>query len=66
MAADPSLAKKPENIIAKILDGKIAKFFSEVCLMNQNWVKDDKTSLAKLYPNLKVRRFVRWAVGEEQ
>lgn len=56
---------KPENIVAKIVEGKINKWYSDVCLVNQPWIKDDKTSLAKLKPNLKVKRFVRWEVGEE-
>ena len=52
-------------MLDKILSGKINKFYTAVCLMNQPWVKDDKTCLAKLKPNLKVKRFVRWEVGEE-
>ncbi len=64
-AADPKLAGKPAAMLDKILSGKINKFFSEVCLVDQAWVKDDKTTLAKLKPNLKVKRFVRWEVGEE-
>lgn len=56
---------KPENIVAKIVEGKISKWYSDVCLVNQPWIKDDKSSLAKLKPNLKVKRFVRWEVGEE-
>ena len=51
--------------VDNILAGKINRFYSEVCLENQPWVKDDKSSLAKLKPNAKVKRFVRWAVGEE-
>lgn len=64
-AADPKLAGKPAEMLDKILAGKIRKFFSEVCLVDQPWVKDDKTTLAKMKPNLKVKRFVRWEVGEE-
>jgi elongation factor Ts len=56
---------KPENIVAKIVEGKINKWYSDVCLVNQPWIKDDKTSIAKQKPNLKVNRFVRWEVGEE-
>ena len=65
LAADPKLQGKPQQMLDKILMGKIGRFFSDVCLMNQPWVKDDKTCLAKIKPNLKVKRFVRWAVGEE-
>ena len=64
-AADPKLANKPAEMLDKILAGKINRFYSEVCLENQPWVKDDKSSLAKLKPNATVKRFVRWAVGEE-
>ncbi len=64
-AADPKLAGKPAEMLEKILAGKIGRFFSEVCLMDQPWVKDDKTTLAKFKPALKVRRMIRWGVGEE-
>jgi elongation factor Ts len=56
---------KPANIVDKIVDGKINKWFSEVCLVNQPWIKDDKTSVTKLKPNLKVKRFARWDIKEE-
>ena len=65
-AADPKLAGKPAEMLEKILAGKINRYFSEVCLCNQPWVKDDKSTFAKLYPQLKIKRFARWAVGEEQ
>ena len=52
-------------MLDKILAGKINRFFSEICLEDQPWVKDDKSSLKKLKPNAKVKRFVRWAIGEE-
>ena len=65
-ASDPKLAGKPAEMLEKILAGKINRYFSEVCLVNQPWVKDDKSTFAKLYPALKIKRFVRWAVGEEQ
>ncbi|MBR2373105.1 MAG: elongation factor Ts [Lentisphaeria bacterium] len=64
-AADPKLAGKPAEMLEKILAGKINRFYSEVCLMNQPWVRDDKTSLAKVQPGLKIKRFTRWMVGEE-
>ena len=64
-AADPKLANKPAEMLDKILAGKINRFFSEVCLEDQPWVKDDKSSLKKLKPNAKVKRFIRWEVGEE-
>ena len=64
-AADPKLANKPAEMLEKILGGKMNRFFGENCLVEQPWVKDDKTTMAKLKPNAKVKRFVRWAVGEE-
>jgi len=65
---------KPEAVIPKIVDGQIAKWSKEVCLLDQIWVKDpegkkDIRSLltdlvAKTGENVKVRRFVRYEVGE--
>lgn len=63
--AKAQLVGKPENMIEKIVDGKINKWFGEVCLTRQPWIEDDKTSLAQLKPNLKINRFIRWEVGEE-
>lgn len=56
---------KPAQIVEKIVMGKINKWYSDVCLMNQPWIKDDKSCLEKVNPKLKVKRFVRWEVGEE-
>lgn len=64
-AADPKLAGKPAALVDKILSGKMHRFFTEVCLLDQPWIKDDKTTLSKLAPNLKVKHFVRWMTGEE-
>jgi len=63
---------KPEAVIAKIVDGQIAKWMKEICLLEQAWVKDDKKSIAdltqelvaKLGENIKVRRFNRFELGE--
>jgi elongation factor Ts len=63
---------KPEKVIDKIVDGKMEKYFSEVCLYEQPFVKDtDKTvqelineSIAQLGENLNIRRFARFALGE--
>ena len=65
LASDPKLAGKPAQMIDKILDGKLNKWMGEVALVRQPWIRDDKTCLAKLYPNLKILRFARWEVGEE-
>jgi elongation factor Ts len=63
---------KPANVIEKIVQGKIAKFLTEICLVDQPFVKDpDKTvdliqkeTVAKLGENITVRRFVRMVMGE--
>lgn len=60
----PDLAGKPENIIDKIIDGKIRKWYTETCLTHQPWVRDDKMSVAKAAPNSTIKRFIRWQVGE--
>ena len=64
-------SKKPPEIVAKIVEGKLSKFFEEVCLLNQPYVKDDKLSIqdlitaiiAKVGENIKVRRFARFELG---
>ena len=56
---------KPAPMIEKIVNGKINKWYTEVCLVNQPWITDDKTCIAKLKPNAKIVRFARWEVGEE-
>lgn len=57
---------KPANIVDKIVAGKIQKWYSEVCLTQQPWIRDDKKSLAQIAPQVTVKRFVRWQVGEAQ
>ncbi len=62
---------KPENIIDKIVQGKIDKFYSEVCLLEQKYVKDPdltvedylKSLIGKLGENMMVKRFVRFEIG---
>lgn len=64
---------KPENIAEKIVEGKLEKFYSEVCLMDQPFIKDDKMTIkeylailiGKIGENIVVRRFVRFHVGED-
>ena len=63
---------KPDNIIDKIVQGKIDKFYQEICLLEQNFVKDtDKTvrdvlneTISKLGENMIIKRFVRFQLGE--
>jgi elongation factor Ts len=64
---------KPENIIEKIIVGRIEKFFSNICLLEQEFIKDpDKTignliteKIATIGENIVVRRFVRYELGED-
>ena len=63
---------KPENIVEKMVEGRIKKFYEEICLMNQPFVKDpDKTidqmvkeQIATIGENISIRRFVRFEMGE--
>ncbi len=63
---------KPENIIDKIVDGKVEKFYKEVCLMSQQYVKDPqktiedvlKETIGKIGENIQIRRFARFQIGE--
>jgi len=63
---------KPAEIIDKIVDGKLAKYYEGVCLMNQPFVKDPdvtidkltKELIAKLGENIVIRRFVRYELGQ--
>lgn len=63
---------KPENVISKIVDGKLDKFYSTVCLMEQGFIKNpDQTvkelvasKIAELGENIVIRRFTRYLVGE--
>lgn len=64
---------KPEKVWDKIVDGKMKKFYSEVCLMEQTYIRDDKLTIkdvinemiAKLGENISIKRFVRYQLGEE-
>jgi elongation factor Ts len=64
--------KKPEAILEKIATGKLEKFYEQVCLLEQPFVKDDKKKIqdvvgeavAKIGENIQIRRFARFALGE--
>ncbi len=64
---------KPEKVWDKIVTGRMEKFFSEVCLMEQTYIKDDKLTItdvineliAKLGENISIKRFIRYQLGEE-
>ncbi|MBJ7610252.1 MAG: translation elongation factor Ts [Candidatus Dormibacteraeota bacterium] len=68
------VADKPENIQDKIIEGKLDAFFSEICLLDQPYVRDEKgkkkvsqlisDAVGKLHENITVARFARFQVGE--
>jgi elongation factor Ts len=63
---------KPDNVVQKMVDGKIEKFYKEICLLEQPFVKNPDITIekliieaiAKLGENISVRRFARFKVGE--
>jgi elongation factor Ts len=65
--------KKPPQIIEKIVEGKLKKFYEEICLLDQSYIKDDKiviqqliaTYVAKFGENIKVKRFARFELGKD-
>jgi elongation factor Ts len=64
---------KPANVAEKIVEGKLDKYFSETCLLEQSFIKDPNFKIneiitqliAKLGENIVVKRFTRFEVGEE-
>jgi elongation factor Ts len=64
---------KPDQIIEKIIEGKLKKFYTEVCLLQQSYFKEEKKTIEnliaekihKLGENITVKRFIRYQVGEE-
>lgn len=72
MKEDPKMANKPEQVLAKIVEGKIGKFYKENCLVEQAFVKDGDINVAKYVENtakalgaeIKVTGFTRFAKGE--
>lgn len=65
-------SKKPEKVIDKIVEGKLERFYSEVCLLEQTYVKDGDMTIkdvldaliAKIGENIQIRRFTRFQLGE--
>ena len=63
---------KPQNIAEKMVEGRMHKFYERVCLLDQPFIKDPsitvndllKDKIAKIGENIKIRRFVRYEVGE--
>ncbi len=70
--AQTQAAGKPEKVIEKIVEGKLKKFFSESCLLNQAYVRDPNLTVAdllndlisKMGENISIKRFVRFQIGE--
>ena len=64
---------KPEKVLDKIIEGKMKKFYSEVCLLDQPYIRDSeksvsdliKETVAKIGENISVKRFQRFQLGEE-
>ena len=65
--------KKPPAIMEKIVQGKLGKFFEEVCLLDQPYIREDKIKVrdlitqlvAKMGENIKVGRFARFELGQD-
>ncbi len=63
---------KPEKLVGKIVDGKMERFYSEVCLLEQEFIKDPdrqvgdliKDAVSRLGENVQVKRFTRYHIGE--
>jgi elongation factor Ts len=60
---------KPENIVQKMVDGRIDKFYKEITLLDQPWVRDDSKTIRDLVKglgaNVSIRRFARFQMGQE-
>lgn len=71
-AESDQIKGKPENVVEKIITGKLEKFFAETCLMEQAFVKDPDRTIEQVRTdlvgvigeNVEVRRFVRFQLGE--
>src|SRR5438309_6362612 len=71
--AQAAATGKPANVVDKIVEGKMAKFYEEVCLLDQPFIKEQTisvsqliaTKIGKLGENISVRRFARFKVGEQ-
>ena len=65
MQNDPKNANKPANILEKIVEGKLGKFYQDNCLLDQAFVKDDSQTVGQVIGSkFKVARFVRFEMGE--
>lgn len=73
LLTDESVQKKPEAIRAQIVEGQLKKWYSQVCLVDQPFRDEERTvgelineRIATIGENIRVRRFTRYALGEEQ
>jgi elongation factor Ts len=65
---------KPESVVERIIEGRLAKFYDEHCLLRQIYIRDEETTIEKLLlqniaamgENVIIRRFVRWELGEPE
>jgi elongation factor Ts len=72
LLADPATQKRPENVRPQIVEGQLKKWFSQVCLLDQPYRDEERTvrelineRIATIGENIVVRRFTRYALGEE-
>jgi len=73
-ASQAKASGKPENVLGKIVEGKLKKFYSEACLLEQPFVKNPDITvqdllnelIAKTGENIVIRRFVRFQLGESE
>ncbi len=58
---------KPENVLAKIVEGRLKDFYAQRCLLEQVFVKDSKQTVGKVVQagGMNVKRFIRWDLGKE-
>lgn len=73
IAREQALAEgKPENVIDRIVEGRLQKFLDEACLLRQSYIRDEDINVEQLLhqniaatgENILIRRFVRWELGE--
>jgi elongation factor Ts len=72
-AREQALAEgKPDNVVDRIIEGKLDKYLSDVCLLNQSYVRDEERKISEVVQdmilatgeNVSIRRFERWEIGE--
>ncbi len=69
---DPKIADKPQQVLDKIVEGRLSKFYQETCLMEQPYIKDQNITVGALIAQMvsktgekvRVRRFTRYKMGE--